>query len=71
MEDIRIETEYIRLDALLKLAGAAVTGGQAKADIQAGLVQVNGEPCTMRGKKIYPGDSVRVAGRGFKVERCL
>lgn len=71
MKDIRIETEYIRLDALLKLAGAAVTGGQAKADIQAGRVQVNGEPCTMRGKKIYPGDSVRVAGRGFKVERCL
>ena len=60
MEEIRIETEYIKLDALLKLCGVVVTGGQAKAAIQDGHVQVNGELCTMRGKKDtswrqYPG----------------
>lgn len=71
MEEIKIQTEYIKLDALLKLAGAVVTGGQAKAAIQDGHVQVNGEPCKMRGKKIRPGDSVEVAGRRFKVEVCL
>ena len=71
MEEIRIGTEYIKLDSLLKLCGVVVTGGQAKAAIQDGHVQVNGETCTMRGKKIRPGDSVQVAGRGFKVERCM
>ena len=70
MEEIRIETEYIRLDALLKLCGAVATGGQGKAAIQDGQVWVNGELCTMRGKKIRPGDSVQAAGRRFKVERC-
>ena len=51
-ESISIDTEFIRLDALLKRD----TGGQAKFEIQAGNVQVNGEPCTMRGKKMRPGD---------------
>ena len=50
-ESISIDTEFIRLDALLKRGGAVDTGGQAKFEIQAGNVQVNGEPCTMRGKK--------------------
>lgn len=71
MEEIRIDTEYIKLDALLKLCGVVVTGGQAKAAIRDGRVRVNGEPCTMRGKKIRPGDSIQVAGRGYRVERCL
>ena len=71
MEEIRITTEYIKLDALLKLCGVVITGGQAKAAIQDGHVQVNGEICTMRGRKIRAGDSVQVAGRGFKVEKCL
>ena len=56
MEKIYITTEYIRLDAALKLAGCVETGGQAKVLIQAGLVAVNGETCTMRGKKLRPGD---------------
>ena len=55
-ERISIDTEVIRLDALLKCGGAVDTGGQAKFEIQAGKVQVNGETCTMRGKKMRPGD---------------
>lgn len=53
-ESISIDTEFIRLDALLKRGGAVDTGGQAKFEIQSGNVQVNGEPCTMRGKKMRP-----------------
>ncbi len=53
---IHIETEYIKLDALLKLSGAVDTGGQAKTVIQTGEVRVNGQVCTMRGKKLRPGD---------------
>ncbi len=47
----KIDTEFIRLDALLKFGGALSTGGQAKLVIQDGLVKVNGEICTMRGKR--------------------
>lgn len=54
---VSIETEYIKLDSLLKFAGAVETGGQAKDLIAAGHVSVNGEPCTMRGKKLRPGDT--------------
>ena len=64
---IQIDTEFIRLDALLKLAGAVDTGGRAKFVVQGGEVQVNGEVCTMRGKKLRPGDTVDYAGRGFEV----
>ena len=53
---IVIHTEFIKLDALLKYAGLCETGGEAKAAVQEGLVSVNGEVCTMRGKKIRPGD---------------
>ncbi len=55
-EKIAIDTEFIRLDALLKLGGAVETGGQAKVVVQGGEVKVNGETCTMRGKKMRPGD---------------
>ena len=58
MEKISINTDFIKLDALLKFAALVGTGGEAKAVIQEGLVTVNGEVCTMRGKKIYPGDQV-------------
>ena len=58
METITINTEYIKLDALLKYAAAVGTGGEAKTVIAEGLVTVNGEVCTMRGKKIRPGDRV-------------
>lgn len=55
--EIRINTGFIRLDALLKFAGACVTGGEAKARILGGEVTVNGEVCTMRGKKLVAGDT--------------
>ncbi len=58
METISINTEYIKLDALLKYAALVGTGGEAKMAIAEGLVKVNGEVCTMRGKKIRPGDTV-------------
>ena len=63
MEQIHIHTEYIKLDALLKLAGLVETGGEAKVLIQDGQVQVNGEVCLMRGKKLRPGDQVTLDGR--------
>lgn len=51
-----ISSEFIRLDALLKYAGACVTGGEAKALILEGAVTVNGEICAQRGKKLRKGD---------------
>ena len=54
--EIKIRTEFIKLQDLLKFAGAVGTGGDAKLIIQEGRVSVNGEPCTMRGKKLRPGD---------------
>lgn len=55
-----LEEEYIRLDDLLKLNGCVDTGGQAKLIIQGGGVAVNGETCTMRGKKLRGGEVVYV-----------
>lgn len=57
-ETVKISTEYIKLEGLLKFAGTAETGGEAKQRIQAGEVKVNGEVCQMRGKKLRPGDVV-------------
>jgi len=59
-DTIQITTEFIKLDSLLKFANAVATGGEAKQIVQDGLVKVNGETCTMRGKKIRPGDMVEV-----------
>ena len=56
MEEITISTEFIKLDAFLKYAGAVGTGGEAKIVIAEGQILVNGEVCTMRGKKLRPGD---------------
>ena len=70
MEQIAIHTEYIKLDALLKYAAAVGTGGEAKQLISEGLVGVNGETCTMRGKKLYPGDRVDCLGMSFEVVRA-
>lgn len=61
-QEIKITTEFIKLDALLKFAGVCETGGEAKEAVQAGDVKVNGEVCTMRGKKIRPGDVVGLDG---------
>lgn len=65
---IEIHTEYIKLDSLLKFAGAADTGGHAKEMVLTGSVAVNGEVCTQRGKKIRPGDHVTAAG--MEIEVC-
>lgn len=62
-DSITITTEFIKLDSLLKFANAVATGGEAKQIVQDGLVKVNGEVCTMRGKKIRPGDVVEVDGQ--------
>lgn len=55
-----LEEEYIRLDDLLKLTGCVQTGGQAKVIIQTGHVLLDGEVCTMRGKKLRGGETVTV-----------
>ena len=67
MEKIRITTEFIKLDALLKFAGLCETGGEAKELIQGGAVKVNGEVCTMRGKKCRPGDPVELDGQPIEI----
>ena len=58
--EIAITTEFIKLDQLLKYSGIADSGSFAKELIYEGFVYYNGEVCTMRGKKVYPGDKVRV-----------
>ena len=59
-KEVAITTEFIKLEAFLKCAGAVSTGGEAKNLIQDSLVRVNGEVCTMRGKKLRPGDTVEL-----------
>ena len=67
MSDIKIHTEFIRLDDLLKLAGEVATGGHAKFIIQNGEVTLNGEVCTMRGKKLREGDEICYNGNCYRV----
>lgn len=59
-EKIAIKTEFIKLDQLLKFSGVADIGSEAKQMVLDGIVNVNGEVCTMRGKKIRPGDLVEI-----------
>ncbi|MCX7614916.1 MAG: RNA-binding S4 domain-containing protein [Clostridiales bacterium] len=65
---VTIQTEYIKLDSLLKFAGLCMTGGEAKDAILDGFVKVNGETCLMRGKKIKRGDCVLFGGTAVMVE---
>ncbi len=67
METITITTEYIKLQDLLKFAAAVQTGGEAKLAVQEGEVSINGKVCTMRGKKIRPGDVVAFNGQELTV----
>lgn len=62
-----ISTEFIKLDAALKFASVAESGGEAKEAVQQGLVTVNGEVCTMRGKKLRPGDVFAYNGQTFEI----
>ena len=65
-EKVVITTEFIKLDSFLKFAGLTDTGGQAKELVLEGQVKVNGEVCTMRGKKIRHGDTVECLGQKFQ-----
>ena len=67
METISLNTEFIKLDAFLKFAGMVGTGGEAKIRIAEGEVSVNGEVCTMRGKKLRPGDVISLGGEEIQV----
>ena len=67
MKTITIQTEFIKLQDLLKFANLVESGGEAKEAVQKGLVTVNGEVCTMRGKKLRPGDVFAYQGRQFEI----
>ena len=67
VEKIEIHTEFIKLQDFLKFANAVESGGMAKAVIQEGDVLVNGEVCTMRGKKLYPGDHFSFNGNTYVI----
>ena len=66
-KELRINTPFITLESALKLANAVYSGGEAKALIQEGNAKVNGEVCTMRGKKLVDGDTVEFMGQFFKI----
>ncbi len=70
MEKISIDTEFIKLDSMLKFAAAVGTGGEAKLVISQGMVKVNGEVCTMRGKKLRPGDKVSFQNMDFEIVKA-
>ena len=65
--DIPIHTEFIKLQDFLKFANAVETGGMAKTVILEEQVSVNGEVCTMRGKKLRPGDVIQFMGESWRV----
>ena len=67
MEEVAITTEFIKLQDFLKFINAVGSCGMAKNLIQEGQLQVNGEVCTMRGKKLYPGDTVTFMGNSWRV----
>ena len=68
MKELFIKEEFIRLDSALKFSGVVGTGGQAKMIIKDGLVSVNGEICTMRGKKIRNGDIIEFKNIKFVIK---
>lgn len=67
-EDVIIKTDFIRLDSFLKFKGIAETGGQAKQFIQDGIVKVNDEICTSRGKKIRNHDKISVFSVDYHIK---
>lgn len=64
---VSISSEYIKLQDAMKLANVVYSGGEAKALIQDGQVLVNGEVCTMRGKKLYNGDKFEFMGQSYLI----
>lgn len=69
IEKVEIKTDFIRLDSFLKFKGIAETGGQAKQFIQDGIVRVNGEVCTSRGKKLRDGEKILVFGDEYHIKQ--
>ncbi|MBA2903011.1 S4 domain-containing protein YaaA [Clostridium beijerinckii] len=67
MNKIKIDTEIIKLDAFLKWASIASSGSEAKSYVQDGMIKVNGEVCTQRGKKLRIGDVVNFEGSDFEI----
>lgn len=65
--EVKITTDDIRLDAALKLSSAVSTGGQAKMVIQDNMVKVNGDVCTIRGKKLFDGDEFSFDNKFYKI----
>ena len=65
-----ITTEFIKLESAMKLANVVISGGSAKNEIQEGYVTVNGEVCTMRGKKLYPGDRFGFDGDTYVIKNA-
>lgn len=70
LEKISIHTDFIKLDAMLKYAAAVGTGGEAKLVIAEGMVEVNGEVCTTRGKKLHAGDKVKFQETEFEIVKA-
>ncbi|MGG5463368.1 S4 domain-containing protein YaaA [Clostridium sp. B9] len=67
MQEIKINTEFIKLDSFLKWSGAVSLGSEAKMFVQDGEVLVNGEVCTQRGKKLRVNDTVEFNGEIYKL----
>ncbi len=70
MDTIKIDTDFIKLGQLIKLANLVSGGAEAKYFILEGNVIVNNEICLMRGKKIYPGDVVKVKDKEITVSNA-
>ena len=66
---MKISTDFIKLDSFLKLCDLVSSGGEAKVIIQGGLVKVNGEVCTMRGKKLVENDEIEYKNKKIRVEK--
>lgn len=69
MEVIELRDDFIKLGQALKAAGLVESGAEAKEVIVDGLVKVNGQVCTQRGKKLYDGDSVQFDGEEIKISK--
>lgn len=68
MKTLKIDSEYIKLDQFIKWSGEAGSGSDAKAMVLGGGIMVNGEEELRRGRKLRPGDVVKIKGREFKLE---
>ncbi len=66
-----IQSEFIKLQDAMKLAGLVMTGGEAKAVIQDGQVAVGREVCQMRGKKLRPGEEFSYQGKTYRIQSCI